>query len=451
MSNKLTAIAEKMSPNLRKILSSISWLSAERILAMFLSLSVGLLVTRYLGAENYGKFSYCLSFVALFEPVARLGLDAIVVRDIVKEEEATPEIMGTAFLLKAIGSSVMFLSIALSVWWVNKDHQLAWMTIIVAVSLLFNAFDAIEFWFQSQVISGEVAIVRSILLVINSGVKLFLIWYKFPLIAFIWVVLVDAILKAIGTILLYYKHKKSLFKWQIDRLRIQAMLKESIPLILASVMTSIYMRIDQVMLGVMSTDAEVGNYAAAVRISEVWNFIPIAICASVFPAIIRAKQNSKEQYQQKIQQLYDSIAWISLILAVGIGLSAPTIMPWLLGEEYVAAGKILIVHIWSAPFVFLGIAGCQWLMVEDLSHITFVLTSLGAISNILLNWLLIPRFHGLGAAIATAISYGIASHLFFLLSPRLFYNGWMLTKALFIPIRISDNLNYLKSIQKMFF
>jgi O-antigen/teichoic acid export membrane protein len=451
MRKKLAAVTGKMSPNLRKIIRSISWLSGERILAMFLSLSVGLLVTRYLGAENYGKFSYCISFVALFEPVARLGLDAIAVRDLVKEEDATQEIMGTTFLLKAIGSLLMFLTIATTVWFVNRESQLAWMTIIVAVSLLFNSFDAIEFWFQSQVISGELAIVRSILLVINSGVKVCLIWLKFPLIAFIWVALADAILKAIGTILLYRRHKKSLFNWQIDLTRIKTMLKESIPLILASVMTSIYMRIDQVMLGVMSTNTEVGNYAAAVRISEVWNFIPIAICASVFPAIIRAKQNSKEQYQQKIQQLYDSLAWISIILAVGIGLSAQTIMPWLLGEEYVAAGKILIVHIWSAPFAFLGIAGCQWLMVENLSHFTFLLTSLGTISNILLNWLLIPHFGGWGAAIATAISYGIASHLVFLLSPPLFHNGWMLTKALFIPIRFTQNLNYLKSVQKMFF
>jgi O-antigen/teichoic acid export membrane protein len=451
MNKKLTAITSKMSPGLRKIASSIGWLFVERIVSMFLSLSVGLWVIGYLGAGDYGKFSYCVSFVALFEPVARLGLDAIAVRDLVKEEEANQEIMGTIFLLKAIGSLVMFLAIGVSVWLVNREPQLSWMSIIIAIGLLFNSFDTIDFWFQSQVISGELAIVRSILLAINSGIKISFIYFKFPLIAFIWLVLADAILRAMGMIWLYYQRKQSIWRWQIDRTRIKIILKESVPLILSSVMVSLYMRIDQVMLGVMSTDEQVGNYAAAVRISEVWNFIPIAICASVFPAIVRAKQTSQQVYQQKIQQLYDVIAWISLVLAVGIGLSAQTIMPWLLGQEYLAAGKILMVHIWSAPFAFLGIAGCQWLMAENLSQYTFTTTALGTLTNIILNLLLIPNYGGLGAAIATAISYGVASHLSFLLSPRIFYNGWMLTKALFIPIRISQNLKYLKSIQKTFF
>lgn len=450
MLKKFTSVSQKLSPGLQKIIRSIGWLSAERILSMIISLFVGVYVVRYLGAENFGKLSYSASFVALFNPIATLGVDNIVLRNIVQEEESTSEILGTAFILKLISSIITFVLIASVTWTLNTDSQIAWITIIIAVGLVFNSFEVINFWFKSKVLAGAVARVRIVQLILSSVVKLLFISLGLPLIAFVWLMLADLVLKANGMIWVYLKHSQSIFHWKFNGSRAINMLKDSWPLILSGVMITIYMKIDQVMLGNMANNEAVGNYAAAVRFSEIWYFVPMAICSSVFPAIIRAKQRSKLEYYSKLQQLYDLMAWMSLLIAIPMTFVSGTLMTTLLGEGYTNAGDILAWHIWAGPFVFLGVARSQWLMAENLTWLSFATTSLGTIINLLLNFLLIPAYAGNGAAIATVISYGVSTHLACIFYPPLFKSGWMLTKALFIPFRIRQNFIYLSHVKHIF-
>lgn len=439
---------EKLSPGLRKIIRNVGWLSGEKVLGMIINLSVGIYVVRYLGSEDFGKLSYCLSLVGMFTAIAKLGLDNIVVRNLVKEEKSTNEILGTAFILKLISSLVTVALIIYVISALNQDSQVQWITITIALGLIFNSFEVIDFWFQSKVRSGSIVIVRSIQLVLTSVTKLLFISLGLPLIAFVWLFLVDGILRAAGTIGIYIKQNKSIFLWKFNFSKALDMLRDSWPLILSGVMVTIYMKIDQVMLGNMAGNEAVGNYAAAVRFSEVWYFVPIAICSSVFPSIIRAKQRSKQEYYDKLQQLYDLMAWISLVIAITMTFISSMLVTILLGQEYREAGNILALHIWAGPFVFLGVARSQWLMVENLTWFSFATTSLGTIINLLLNFWFIPVYGGMGAATATVISYAIASHLACIIYPKMFNTAWMLTKALFVPFRIRQNLFYLRKLRK---
>lgn len=446
MFDKLTGITQKLSPGLRKILGNVGWLFVERILTMILAFFVGIWVIRYLGSENFGKLSYTTSFVALFSAIAQLGLNAIVIRNIVHEEKAAPEILGTAFVLKLIASSVTILIIGIAIWTFDTDPDVRWMTLIIAFSLMFSAFDAIEFWFQSQVLSGVLAIVRSVQLILSSLIKLSFIALKLPLMAFVWLILAEQVVKVLGMLWVYLKYHQSIWQWRVNWSKGLEMLRDSWPLILSGVMVTIYVKIDQVMLGNMANAQAVGNYAAAVRFSEIWYFIPMAVCSSVFPAILRAKQRSREEYYARLQQLYDLMAWMALAIAIPMTFASVPLLTTLLGKEFAEAGQILAWHIWASPFVFLGVAQSQWLMAENFTRLSFAKTSLGAITNILLNLVLIPAYQGVGAAIATMISYAISSHVSCIFYPPLFPNGWMLTKALFIPFRIRQNLLYLGKI-----
>lgn len=450
MFHKLTSISQKLGPGLRKIIGNIGWLFAERILTIVVSLTVGIYVIRYLGADNFGKLSYGVSFVGLFSAIAKLGLDAIVVRNIVQEENSTQEILGTTFILKLIGSLVTILLISGAIWNLNNDSQVRSITIIIGIGLLFSAFETIDFWFQSQVLAGAMTVVRSGQLILSSALKLLFITFGMSLMAFVWLTLIDSLLKTVGSIIIYFKHHQSFFRWKVSKSRALKMLRDSWPLILSGVMVTIYMKIDQIMLGNMVGDREVGNYAAAIRFSEIWYFVPITICSSVFPAIIRAKQRSKQEYYDKLQQLYDLTVWISLAIAIPMTFASSSLMTTLLGQQYSEAGEILAWHIWAGPFVFLGVARSQWLMSENLTRFSFATTLLGTITNIVLNLFLIPIYGGVGAAIATAISYAVATYLSCLFYPPMFHTAGMLTKALFIPFRIHKNLIYLSYVKKVF-
>jgi O-antigen/teichoic acid export membrane protein len=449
MFDKLTGITQKLSPGLRKILGNVGWLFVERILTMILAFFVGIWVIRYLGSENFGKLSYTTSFVALFSAIAQLGLNAIVIRNIVHEEKAAPEILGTAFVLKLIASSVTILIIGIAIWTFDTDPDVRWMTLIIAFSLMFSAFDAIEFWFQSQVLSGVLAIVRSVQLILSSLIKLSFIALKLPLMAFVWLILAEQVVKVLGMLWVYLKYHQSILQWRVNWSKGLEMLRDSWPLILSGVMVTIYMKIDQVMLGNMANAQAVGNYAAAVRFSEIWYFIPMAVCSSVFPAILRAKQRSREEYYARLQQLYDLMAWMALAIAIPMTFASVPLLTTLLGKEFAEAGQILAWHIWAGPFVFLGVARSNWLMAENFTRFSFLTTSLGAIVNILLNFLLIPPYQGVGAAIATIIAYAVATHVSCLFYPPMLDSGWMLTKALFIPFQIRKNLIYLSYFQKI--
>ncbi|MEL6910512.1 MAG: flippase [Cyanobacteria bacterium J06629_2] len=457
MFNRLVGIRQKLSPNLRQIIGSVGWLSLEKILSIAINLTVGIYVIRYLGSSQFGKFSYCLSLVGMFEALAKLGLDGIVLRTLVREEESTTDILGTALILKLLGALVTWVLIFGVTRTLQGDPQVNWMVLAIALGLIFKPTEVIDFWFRSQVQAMPVALVRSLKLLIGSAIKISFMALGYSLTAFVWLLLAEEILRALGMVAIYWRYSRlkswrslSLSRWTFNLTRAKEMLRDSWPLILSGVMITIYMKIDQVMLGNMTTKEVVGNYAAAVKFSEVWYFFPMAICTSIFPSIIQAKQKSNRAYYTKLQQLYDLMAWLSLAIAVVMTFASGLLVQVVLGTEYLAAGQILALHIWAGPFVFLGIARSQWLMAENLTRLSFACTSLGMIANLALNFWLIPIYGGNGAAIATVISYGIVSHLACLIYPKLGDTGWMLTKALFIPLRIRQNLIYLSRLKKIF-
>jgi len=238
-----------------------------------------------------------------------------------------------------------------------------------------------------------------------------LISFHAPLIAFAWAALGEVGLGAIGLIISYRVRGYSPWLWPWSSPLAKTLLKESWPLILSGLTVMIYMRIDQIMLGQMVGDKAVGLYSAATRISEVWYFIPMAIASSVSPAIYAAKEVSEALYYQRIKQLIRMLVLISLVISVPMSFMSSTLITILFGNGYSEAGKILAIHIWASLFVFMGVATSPWFIAEGLTEFSFHRTLIGAVVNVVLNFLLIPSYGGIGAAIATVIAYAIAAFL----------------------------------------
>ena len=402
----------KSSDRFRGIIANTGWLFADRILRMGVGLFVGVWVARYLGVEQFGVFNYATAFVALFSTLSTLGLDAIVVRSIVREPEKRAEILGTAFWLKLFGGVAALVLAVGSIIVVRHDDQLTISLVAILSSVgIFQAFDTIDLWFQSQVQSKYTVIAKNTAFVITALVKVALISFHAPLIAFAWAALGEVSLGAIGLIISYRVRGYSPWLWPWSSLLAKTLLKESWPLILSGVTIMIYMRIDQIMLGQMIGDKAVGLYSAATRISEVWYFIPTAISSSVAPSIYEAKQVSEDLFYQRIKKLIRLLVIISLVVAVPMSFLSTTIITLLFGSGYAAAGSILGIHIWAAVFVFMGVASNSWFIAEGLTQLSFRRSLMGAVVNVILNWLLIPAYSGVGAAGATVISYAIAAFL----------------------------------------
>ena len=200
-----------------------------------------------------------------------------------------------------------------------------------------------------------------------------------------------------------------LFNWSYKKNIAIDLLKDSWPLILSGLVIVIYMKIDQVMIKNMLSDTEVGYYAAAVRISEAWYFIPTAICTSLFPSIINAKKINNILYISRLQKLYDILTWFAIAVALPITLFSTFIVGILFGHEYLASAPVLTIYIWAGLPVSLGVASSQYLVNENLTKISFSRTFIGMVTNVLLNFIFIPIYGIIGSAFATLISYSLAT------------------------------------------
>ena len=397
-------------PQFSKILENIGWLFFDKILRMGLGLLIGVWIARYLGPEQFGSLSFAIAFTWLFGAVSTLGLPEIVVRDLVRKPDTKLETLGTAAALLFLGGVLTYCLILITIFWIRPEDQLAKILVaILGSTMLFKASEIAVYWFESQVISKYTVWVQNGSFLIFAGIKVLLILNGTPLIAFAWITLGEALIAAIMLSIMLGIHGPRLRQLCVSLARAKILLKDSWPLLLSSIAVVVYMKIDQIMLGQMVGDEAVGIYSAAVRISEVWYFIPTMIVASVFPAILKARNSSEEQYYKKLQHLFDLMLWLSIGIALPMTFLSESVIKILFGETYLDASSILSIHIWASVFVFLGVASSKWFIAENRQILSFQRTTIGALANVILNFLFIPQFQAVGAATATIISYAIAT------------------------------------------
>lgn len=372
-------------------------------------MGVGLLVmvwvARYLGPQQFGLFNFATAFVGLFGAVAGLGLQSIVVRDIVRGSTCKEETLGTAAMLQLSGGVLAYGIILGTIFWLRPDDFLAkWLVAILGSMMLFKVSEVAVQWFESQVLSKYTVWVQNGSFLVFAALKVVLILGNAPLMAFACAAVAEAALVALLLLVMIEVHGPGLRKLKVSKERAKVLLADSWPLMLSGLTIALYMKIDQIMLGQMLGDEAVGIYSAATRISEVWYFIPMMIVASVFPAVMEAKKQSELLYHQRLQRLYDLMVWLSVAVALPMTFLAAPIVFLLYGPAYAEAGTVLAIHIWATVFVFLGVASGQWFIAENRQILSFQRTLLGAAINIVLNYVFIPQFGVVGAAYATVLA-----------------------------------------------
>lgn len=417
----------------------------EKILRMCVGLFVGIWVARYLGPEQFGLLSYAQSFVFLFTAIATLGLDGIVVRELVKHPEKRDTLLGTAFGLKLIGAIMILPVLAIAVQLTSNDHYTNLLVFIIASATIFQSFNVIDFYYQATVQSKYVALANAITLAITSVIKIGFILNEAPLIAFAAMVIFDSVVLSLGLIYFYLKQSEfedglnlaqenggfsgKKLKFKFKRTMAIELLKDSWPLILSGLVISVYMKIDQIMIKEMIGIEAVGQYAAAVRLTEVWLFITVAITTSTFPSILNAKKLNKGMYHDRVLNLYRLLFIISTAIAIVLSCFSENIVMMTFGASYYSAADILVIYAWSNIFVFMNNASWRWYLVEDLQKIAMVRLTLGAVVNIILNVLFIKWYGLIGAAYATLVSYSIAVYFGNLIDKRTRINFKLLTRA----------------------
>jgi len=410
---KITHLINKLSPTLKKIIGNTGWLFFDKVFRMGIGIVVWVWIARYLGPDKFGLFNYAIAFVALLTPIATLGLDNLVIREIVKNKDARYEILGSAFAMRFAGG-ILTVLLAIGLIAIIRPGEMLtlWLVGIIAAGTIFQSLDVIDFWFQSEVKSKFTVMAKNSAFTISAIVKVILIKIQAPLIDFAWISFVEILLGAIGLLFFYHKENNKIKKWSVSLARIKELLKESIPLLVSNAAILLYMKVDILLLGQMKGETAVGYYSAATKISEAFYFISMIIAGSVFPVII----GNEELYFERLKKLLNVTTALAYAIIIPIFLLANTII-LVFGSQYATSGPILAVHTWATLFVFLGVAQGSWYIKGGKPGIYLQMkrTIIGLIINVVLNIILIPSMSGLGAAIATIVAYsyvGYFSNLF---------------------------------------
>lgn len=400
-------------PGLARIIDNLGWLLLDKALRMVGGLLVGVWVARYLGPEQFGLFNYASAFVVLFTAIAVLGLNPIIVRELVQHPEREGAVLGTGFALQLIGSliALALMTVLIAVLREN-DEIVRYIVVVMGIGMVVRSADVIRYWFEARVISRYTVWTDNAAFVLAAFARIYLVLNGGRLVDFAWVALGEIVVATALLVYVFVKVNRTRAGWQVLKSEAGSLFGRSWPLMLSGLTITIYMKIDQIMLGQLAGDHEVGIFSAALRISEIWYFLPMIIVTSVYPSLLRSDQADGTRFERDMLRLLRALVALAIAIALPIWLLSGQIIAFLYGESFRGAAPVLAIHIWTSVFVFLGVAGGRWYIVKGLERLTFLRTLFAACLNVILNLKLIPLWGAMGAALASLAAQAMSGVLF---------------------------------------
>lgn len=442
---KLQAIFAK--ENVNRAASNTLWLVGDKVIRIIITIFLTAYLSRYLGVENFGKLNNAIAWYTLFGAFATMGLDSLLIRDLVRNPEDKERILGTGLGIRAIASLICYTLCLVTVYIESPgeaDSSFRIITAIISIGMLFQSFDIIDYYFQSQTASKNTVIAKLSAFVLSSGAKAYLIYIQAGLESFAWIWMLEFFVSALLITQLYRSKENSIRAWSFDRVMAGRLIKEGAPIFVAYVASYTYMKFDQIIVGRMLGYEAAGLFSASARLYEMCFLIITVITPSIYPSLINI-HDRPELFFKRYQQITSVFSFLGYGLVIGTMLLAPFIINLQYGAEYDASANILRLQIFGMLFMFNGGLRSSYLAIINRQDIIMVTSILSAILNITLNLLLIPVYGVMGSAWATVITVFLAifignvlykdTHVLF----RMQLNGFMLKGALKFAKFINPN------------
>jgi PST family polysaccharide transporter len=394
----------------RSVFTNVVWLSFDRLLRLGLGLFVGVWVARYLGPDKFGLLTYTVVLVSFFASTSMLGLQNVIVREIASGTEDPRMILGCGAGFQLIAGVVSYALLILFISIARPEDKFLHVAVaIVGISTIIKPFDTIRFWYESQVHSKYVIWSDSVIGLIFASAKVIAILYNSSLIVFFIIVAAEAVILCAGLYLVALKTPSFPHGWRFNWRYGRAMVRDGWPFLLSGMASLIYMRVDQIIIGEMLGNKSVGIYAAAARLSEIWYMVPSILVTSVMPGLISLRKIDHDLYLRRLQILFDVLILFSVFIALLTTFLAEFIIQFLYGNSYIGAADILKIQIWSGVFVAIGVARGPWIVAEGLQKFTTAYIVVAMMVSVTVNWLMIPLYGTLGAAISSVLAQATAA------------------------------------------
>jgi PST family polysaccharide transporter len=395
--------------DLLKIFISATSLFSERIFRMGLSLFVSAWVIRYLGPSDFGQISYALAFLAIFQAISSLGFDGIVVRDLtVIGRGESGELLGTVFLTRLTVGFISWVFAVIYISFCNDfSGEIILLVLLAGGTLVFQASDTFDLWFQSQSFNKLAAGLRVFVSIISAGFKVMCILFHAPISFFAAAVSFDALISGVTFWAAYQRCPAGKLNFSLPLLR--RIVIEGWPLTISTISIIIYMRIDQLMIKEYLGYESLGIFSAIIPLATAWQMLPMSLRVVLAPYLAKIKHESKVDYDNCLSWIFWGFAllgWISSLLTL---VFSGEIIHLLFGEKYEGASTILSIYTFTNIFINLGVAQSLWATNERLPKVMLYSVVIGSIASVLGNMFLLPVLGLKGAAITVIVSMALSA------------------------------------------
>lgn len=382
----------------RQIAGNAGWIVAEKLVRMALGVVVGAWVARHLGPVSFGEMAAVLFFVAIFQAVAAMGLDGTVVRDIARDPARAPTLLGAAFALR-LGAGTLCWAAAVGTMaaWRGPGDVSVMLIAIAGSTLVLQAADAVDLWFQSQTQSRRAAVARLAALLLTAGVRVTLILANAPMTAFVAAFALESLLTAVALCLAYRRHPCA-GRWRPSATAADALLRECWPFVFAALAATAHSRADLLVIAHAAGPRAAGLYAAMLPLSMAWAVLPMAMQVSVAPRIARLRSTDPVAYRDALVRTFRLFFATGLAVSLVIAAAAPLLVGLLYGQDFAEAAPLLAVHVFTNVFVGLGISHTLWIVNEGRFLIRLYGNLLAGALSVLANLWLVPRHGAIAAA-----------------------------------------------------
>ncbi|AKB50014.1 Membrane protein involved in the export of O-antigen, teichoic acid lipoteichoic acids [Methanosarcina barkeri str. Wiesmoor] len=389
----------------KKIARNNLFLFSGQVISLALGLFYFAYMAGYLGAKNFGILNTAISLTLIIGLLGDLGLSSLMTREVSRNQSLAPKYLGNILLVKVLLAVVTFAVVVVVANTLGYSEQSIKVIYIIMLSTIatnftqvftsiFQAFERFEF--QSFGV-----ILNSILMTVGI---IFSVYQKLDLIYFALVYFI------VNSIILLYSfficlRKLTFLDFNIDWAFLKQIISESLPFWLNSVFVLIYFKIDMVMLSIINGDIAVGLYSAPYRLIDALSFIPVVLMSTMYPVFSKFYVSSKESLEFAFKKSFKFLTIIAIPIGIGTTILAERIILLIYRDvQYSPSAVALQILIWASVLSFINYAPSTYFSSTNRQRALMIFTFIGAVLNICLNFILIPRFSYNGAAIATVCS-----------------------------------------------
>ncbi|OZF04419.1 flippase [Rhodococcus sp. 15-2388-1-1a] len=398
-------------------------LFGESILRMGSGFVIAVFIARQYGPSGIGAVTTANSWVMIFLGFSALGLSGVLVRDLVEKPDRRGAIILTVSLAKIAAGLLLLLAMLGGLYLFEKSPSILSLALIMGIGYVFSGMDTVDCLYNARIEFKRLVSLRIVALGASTVAKLVPIYLAADLRFVALGYAVDyALVYLLPVIDLMSRRNHGTRDGEVKLRFVPAeairLVRRSWPILISGGLAQVNLKIDIVIVSILSSVASVGIYSAATRISEAWSVLAMAMVTAAFPQLIRSARTNIGHYGIELSALMRRLIWSAIGGALLVSILAPLIIGTLYGPDFSASSSVLSIHIFAGVFLFVRTAVSRWLIVEGLLIFSLWSHAAGASINIIANFILIPKIGINGAAWASVASYAVSSIVFLAFTKR---------------------------------